>query len=368
MFRSDHPINLIDDFLKKYLSRDRSGELKTLRLKGIEMRNRISRTRASVIVLRGMVKELEAAEAKILEIERYGEKLERYLADTKELVDRYKKIRPTRTKNFIGEVEVEDENTIERINIIEQYISKCREYYQLIDVRRVVEIKEVCPVCQKDPEVRECVLYCPDCSVEIEIISNTVTYKDVERISFQSGDRDAIENFHKTLKRIQGITKQQPPSSLYESLDRYFSSIKAKTGSEIRSQPLNVVSGTRGTVIIEELYRALQKTKNVQWYPDLNTVVYEYWGWPLPDFSHVENDVVDDYIQISGTISDACRRHGKSSLGTIYLAYQLLMNRGFPCFRHHFFKMPSSEPIADEYTKVWQEVCDIAGLTFFSIK
>jgi hypothetical protein len=370
-YKNDYPIDKIDTFLKLHLARDRHIEIKCLETRLKELTTKIKAGKITVNKLRAIGEEIEQIQNKIEDTTQGSIKVNSYLEETSFLIKDFILVRRVKIKEFSETRDdlVEDEEVIEkRIKIIEQYILIARKYYPFVDVRRIVVVREECPVCSKEFEITENLLICVDCSVETEIVSNTVTHKDVDKVTIQSGDRENIDTFDRSLKKIQGIHPQKPPTSLYEELDKYFISRGRPDGNKIKSSPLNEETGKRGSVSIEELYSAIQRTQNNFWYPDLNWIAYEYWGWPLPDLGSIDSNIVEDYLTTSPHITEISHKYRKSGLGSVYHIYQLLMNRGFPCKRHHFFKMPTSEPISDEYETIWLEVCKRTGLKHFSIK
>ena len=367
VYKDDYPIYKIHSFLLKYLKRDRNREVLSYQIRIQELTQKIINGGLTLNKLRELGEEIEQINSKILSINDGDVIYNNYLKDTQQLVDDYIILRKEKKVEFNTENEEEilDENDEKRIFVIEQYIGKAIKYHNGIDVRRFINVKEKCPICNDEFEIFDHLLRCVKCSVEMEIIGNMITHKDVERLGLQN-DRENIDTFIKMLKKIQGLHPQKPPNSIFKELDKYFSSRGQSIGEVIRECPLNN-NGTRGEFTVEDLYLALQRTSNNLWYPDINWILYNYWGWPLPEFSHLEEIVIDDFVYTTSIINDLCKNR-KSGLGSIYHIYQLLMNRNFPCKRHHFFKMPTSEPISDDYEKIWGDMCKITGMKLFAIK
>jgi hypothetical protein len=359
VYEDDWPIDRMDACIKNVLGQDYSRS--------------ISQHVAEIAQLEALIKsktlyyndlcqkrdEIEEHRRQIIEMQQSPQRLNEYVGQTATILAGYR--RKKRILDF-GRAEVKEEVTDvdkQRLRTIEAFLDVARRYVEL-DVRPNVTLSHSCHLCLEPLEDNGSVSYCNRCGVQFEAIKvRTQRTNDAPDVGVRSNQ---LDTFVKRLRQVSGTYHIKPPASVYVALDKYFSDRSCPVGSCVRQMPLKP-DGTRGRVTIEEMYNALTATKNNSHFPDLNWILYHYWGWELPDVPFSEEELIADFVRISTVVS----KYRSSNTSATFYLYQILCNRGVPCQRHHF-KMPISDT-ADEYAEAFKKACkELPGIEYFSIK
>ncbi len=263
--------------------------------------------------------------------------------------------------------EVETEESRLRHNVISRYLEIARLYIQ-IDVIRDIPANDSCRGCGLpyfDMMINEDVgiLSCPRCGVERCNLLRSPVFGEMGKT--QSGTRngyDDRDNFYKALLRYQGKQQNRLPDNLKDVLDKYFASFGLPVSEEVRKMPLNSDGKTRGATTREMIYRALYETGNAVYYEDVNLICHLYWGWVLPDVSHLEEIIMDDYDRTQ-KIYEKIPKHRKSNLNTQYRLFKHLQARGWPCSISDF-KIVKTREILEYHDATWEIMATEAGLPF----
>lgn len=81
------------------------------------------------------------------------------------------------------------------------------------------------------------------------------------------------------------------------------------------------------------------------------------WGWALMDFSHLEDQVMDDY-DTSQRVYEILPKDRKSSLNRQFRTYKHLRRLGFPC-RTSQFRIPTTHDILEFHNTMWSKICEV---------
>jgi len=252
-----------------------------------------------------------------------------------------------------------------RHQIIAEFLEVARKYIPLDVVRKIPKSQE-CPRCGRDISGialdGQGIRRCHDCGYEEANIIPAAYYKDSERVSSTNRTNyEDKENFQKSLLRYQGKQPNKLPTDLFTELDAYFKAYSLPIGEEVRKMPLNADGRSRGQTSLEMLWKALQERKYTEFYDDGNLITNLYWGWKLPDCSHQEDIIVDDYARTQA-VFEAEPKERTSSLNTQYRLYQHLQARGFPCVPGDF-KMIKGESL-EYHNSVCSKMFKACGLRF----
>lgn len=298
----------------------------------------------------------------------------KYLKDSKTLLEKYNKVASNSSKGiifFLKNKEKEDEYIVNyRLRVIREYLNIAKDYIRL-EVNQKLVFKLNCPGCGMDLskifiDEDSGLSICPSCGHEKESISHNSTYKDALRVnSSHRNNYDDCENFRKALHRFQGKQNNHPPAKLYEQLDAYFYRIKKPIGAEILKLPLTENGRKKGTSR-EMMFEALSDTNNSAFYDDINLILHIYWGWELPNISHLEERIMEDYINTQQVYNSILKKDRDASLNIQFRLYVHLKAVGYPCTKDDF-KIQTSRDSLIFHNEVWKEMCEKTGIKFHPV-
>jgi len=170
------------------------------------------------------------------------------------------------------------------------------------------------------------------------------------------------ENFTKALEKYQGkiIPEKEVIDEVMKLLDVYFTSYGMECGEEIRKKPLNKRNRKNGTSK-ELMYQALSEIHRPL-YDFANYFCYIYWGWTLPDVSHLELQIMKDY-DLTQIILDDLPKDRKSSLNTQFRLLKHLELTGYACSTDDF-RIIKTRSIIEQHDELWGQMCKGVGLKF----
>lgn len=301
--------------------------------------------------------------------------LNNYIRESKPILDSYAIIGPLikRVKFFSGTQESAsgssgslnpsgDQAESGRIKLISQYLTIAKKYVK-IDVIRVTPTNDLCFNCNfdiKNVAIDDFgICKCPNCDVEREKIYYFQNDHSGDSSQISRTDYLDRDNFRKALERYQGKQPNKLPITLYDELDKYFAKIGRPIGRQIKMSPLND-RGRRADTDIGMMHTALQEIGRSNLYEDTNLICYHYWGWKLPDVSHLEEVIMRDYDKTQEVYHRILDRERSSSLGTQYRLYGHLRNRGWTCYIDEFKIAKMSESI-EYHEKMFKIMCDECG-------
>jgi len=297
-----------------------------------------------------------------------------YINGVNSLLDKYNKVASNDSKGvvfFIKNKEKEADNIVNyRLRIIRDYLDIAKNYIRL-EISQKLNLKVTCPGCGMDLskifiDEFSGLSICPSCGYEKESITNNSTYKDTLRLNSNNRNNyDDCENFRKALYRFQGKQNNRPPIKLYEQLDSYFTRIKKPIGSEILKFPLTEDGRKKGTSR-EMMFEALADTNNSAFYDDINLILHIYWGWELPNISHLEERIMDDYINTQQVYNSILKKDRNASLNIQFRLYVHLKAAEYPCTKDDF-KIQTSRDSLIFHNEIWKEMCEKTGIKFHPV-
>jgi hypothetical protein len=298
----------------------------------------------------------------------------KYLKEVIPLLEKYNRVASNDSKGiifFIKNKEKEKDDIINyRLRIIRDYLDIAKDYIR-IEINQKFNIKVSCPGCGLDLtkifiDEDSGLSVCPSCGYEKESISHNSNYKDTLRLnSSNRNNYDDCENFRKALYRFQGKQNNRPPVKLYEQLDVYFIRINKPIGSEILKLPLSEDGKKKGTSR-EMMFEALADTNNSAFYDDINLILHIYWGWELPNISHLEEKIMEDYINTQQVYNSIAKKDRNASLNIQFRLYVHLKAVDFPCTKDDF-KIQTSRDSLIFHNEIWKEMCEKTGIKFHPV-
>lgn len=323
--------------------------------------------------IRSINEEISSLSEKIKDYEN-NISLNEYLNRSRELLQSYNKVASNKSKGvviFIKNKEVEDPKIIsQRLKIIEKYLEIAKHYITL-EIIHKTDNKVTCPGCDIDlsnifidEESGLCV--CPNCGYERESITHNSGYKDSQRFNNNTRNNyDDCENFRKALLRFQGKQLHKPPEKLYTQLDEYFTKLNKPNRKDIlKLSPLpnGQKRGTSRTMMFE----ALNETNNSAYYDDINLILHNYWGWSLPDISHIEEQIMEDYMFTQQVYNNIPNKDREASLNIQFRLFVHLKAVDYPCSKDDF-KIQTSRDSLIFHNEMWKIMCEKTGIKFFSV-
>jgi len=294
-----------------------------------------------------------------------GTALHMYIVESEPLLNIYKSISKTKIVNIkINSANEENYEKIEqRCSIIEKYLDIARKWI-IIDVKRIIDIKIGCPSCGKEDnssnDDSEGYSIC-ECGYATETLSTAPSYKDSMRIN--SGCRNNYEdkeNFRKALNNYQCKQVNKPPSLLYEQIDKYAISIGNHKSSYFLALPLDKNGKKEGTSKYLML-TYLRETKNTAYYEDINLICHMYWGWSVPNISHLEDKIMQDYDRTQDVYNSIPNKDRIASLNIQFRLYVHLKVYDVPCLKEDF-KMQVQRESLLFHQDCWNKMCAATGL------
>jgi len=291
-----------------------------------------------------------------------GRLLNSYIEETKECIAAYTELgQEVRIRTIGKSVPVLSDKGQLRLSIISRFLDIASRYVD-IDISRDIPYNPLCPMCGYDLSTIEneerAATHCPSCGLECNLVNQTITSCNDKVGKNNYEDR---ENFLKALKRFQGKQVNKVPSSVMDKLDDYFRRYNLPLADEVKCRPLDSRGKREGTTL-DMLLKALSEVGCSSYYEDVNLIGHIYWGWDLPDLSHLEESIMDDYDK-SQRIFEEIKDERKSSLNTQYRLYRHLEHQGFPCSKNDF-KMVTTREILEYYEEIWKTICSRLNWTF----
>lgn len=347
----DYNILNIHEIILKKFEQDKNNNLNNLenklnieKIKIAQKQNLIERKNS-----REKIKNLEN------KIFKYNEDIDKknYLLKTKPFIKAYQKINPipeiiSFTNNSIND-EIKCKENLEEQNyrhkIIFEYLEIARKYIKIDLIRKIPYVNNCC----EEPDVfvdENGSDVCNNCGLEKINIIKTQFYSDNSRLNNSKNNYEDRVNFIKVLMRFKGSQINKPSKELYEKLDKYFISRGLKSSEEYKNLPL-LKDGTKTGTSREMMFEALSNIGCSGHYDDINLICSIFFGWELPNISHLEADIMqdyDDFQKVYETLPDLEGR--KSSLNSQWKLYILLLRRGYPC-KSKDFKIPSTPSILE---------------------
>jgi hypothetical protein len=105
------------------------------------------------------------------------------------------------------------------------------------------------------------------------------------------------------------------------------------------------------------MFKALKDTGNSHYYDHINLILHEMWCWKLPDITHLEDQIMDDYDK-SQRVYEALPKDRKSSLNSQFRLFKHLRRLGYPC-KSRNFRIPTTHDILEFHENMWAKICEV---------
>ena len=234
--------------------------------------------------------------------------------------------------------------------LLRQYITIAQEYINTENCNRVYGVL-ACPSCKCIDMSRgvddDTSFVCRLCGTEIEILDDTPSFKDTDRVNMSSRYTYSRRgHFIEAMKKYQG--KHNIDSDALQVVVR---DIK----DELRFHNLKDSEVTK-----DHLYMFLAEKKLSNHYVDINLLYHIITGNQCPEFSHLENSLLELFETQEKALNEVTASDKDddriNSINVYYKLYKLLQFAGYPCKKSdfHILKTKSKEDEHDEkLQKAW---------------
>lgn len=182
----------------------------------------------------------------------------------------------------------------------------------------------LCPECRLSFDDLACeradIKTCPNCGIEQDVSEGSCLES-----CHVGGSNEDYHRLWESFLAYQGRQQEQPPNTVYSTLDQHFSRRGLPTGEEVRrSRDTSRTSRVLLTTAMTEL-------KLEHYLRDQNLILNLYWFYPLPQVDHLAASFRARCLELQKQA-----RNGLSHLGSQYLLCQILRSLGHNCSRDEF--------------------------------
>lgn len=344
-----------------------------------EIEQHIEKLRDSIITarsyneMRNIHREIKKHEADIL-TKRNIEIVEEYKKKAESLLREYDEI-PRPIVDLAGGSSSETYHPTEidfrRIIIIENFLTLASQFIKINYICTGLDSYDPidrCIECRSEigdiPIMSTGYQICPHCGANNSTKAGCMTSSsgtNPNGIKENSRGYESSSNFIRYFHRWLGI---EPPrtdySLLKKDLDSYFKNDGTPIGEIMMDNVRDEYGHPKGTSYIL-LEKALKRSGNSTCYENMNYIAHHYWGYPLPDASHLENDLLSLYqsTQRGRGLMTTSEKGRCSNLPNPYVLYKLLRCLKFYWNFSHF-RMPQHSSI-QIYDITWKIMISRCG-------
>jgi hypothetical protein len=265
------------------------------------------------------------------------------------LIEKYKQElnRPI-VMNFMGKPVKPD--TVLRDEIEEQILVIIRNYgFDSFQNENETIVKEVennyCEKCQNTTNdiIHKNIILCSICGVEKNVYFSSFSYKDIDRINITTRyTYDRRIHFRDCINQFQGKQNSSIPNKVYEDLENLILLHNLVSKNDKAPKIKRYAKVTK-----KHLFMFLKECGYSKRYEDINLIYHNITDKPLPDISHLEEQLMKDFDILSELYDkeyiQTQKITRKNFLNTHYVLYQLLQRHKFPCNKDDFNFLKTTE-------------------------
>lgn len=232
--------------------------------------------------------------------------------------------------------------------LISQFLCVVKDYIEIENISPNFE-KISCTECSSikfDFDSESSIYICKNCGTEIEILDDSPSFKDTDRVNMSSRfSYTRRGHFITSMKRFQGIQNVDPKKIAYVV--------------KILREQMLLHDLTPETVTKDQIYMFLSECKLSKHYEDLNLLYHIITGIPCPNISDIEDEVLELFDQQEQALSEVLEDERDNSLNVNYKLYKLLQKVNFTCRKDDFYilKTKTKEDEHDESMKrAWKSL------------
>lgn len=311
-------------------------------------------------ILDEKIKELDI---KIIDI-RSKVKFNQYMFFAVPLIEKYRRFLITPLKlSFMSSAASKKPSTVEKNLVINEYIEKLHKlklnFTPVISVSEIDEIIKAWTNLDTDEEpVNEqatplscsgCgstgnnfdidgnIYTCVVCGTQIDLITATSCFKDIERVNITSKYvYDRRSHFKEMLNQFQAKQTQVVPDAVFEQLIAQLELHTLVDGDETINPQIRFSRVTK-----EHIVMFLKELGLTKYYEDTVYIYKRLTGKPTDDLSHIENKLLEDFDALLEVYDKKYKNQEgpskrKNFINIQAILFHLLRRHGYPCKRSNF--------------------------------
>lgn len=265
------------------------------------------------------------------------EKLYFYIAETSDLIQKYKKILQTPIKKtFMGG---RHKNNKEKDKVIRDYL-KIAQNYITLNVDLHMKSKKVecnnCPNNKQFDIIDDSIYICLTCGSQQEILLHTSSYKDVDRINISAKyTYDRKVHFRDCINQYQGKQNSTINPEVFVKLEDQFYRHHLLLGNKDTQKEIRF-----SKIEKEHIHLFLKELDYTKHYENVNLIHYHMTGKKPDDISHLEDKLLDDFDALTELYDKKFKNKPgfsrKNFINTQYVLYQFLLRYKHPCKKDNF--------------------------------
>lgn len=277
----------------------------------------------NITELRNLITEIES-----------GRNYNFYIADTVELLNKYRNILKTPLKmSFTGK---KTETNKEKNEIVQKYLDIVKKYYPIETQTNEKKFRMECDNCPNTEEfiVRDNAYICSDCGSQQEIIQQATSYKDADRVNISSKyTYDRKVHFRDCINQYQGKQNCTIDAKIYTDLENAFERHHLLVGDKNTPKEKRFSQITKSHILM--FLKELDYSKQ---YENVNLIHYNMTGKKPDDISHLEDRLLADFDLLTETYDKYIKPDVDrvSFISSQYVLYQLLQRYKHPCKKEDF--------------------------------
>lgn len=258
-----------------------------------------------------------------------------YLIETTPFIEKYKTILSTPMQiSFMGR---KRKTNYEKQSIIDKYLNIVQKYYKVDIDYKEKKGKMYCKECKnkKDFEiVDETVYVCQICGIENEVLPQTISYRDIDRVNISTKySYDRKVHFRDCINQYQGKQNSTIDQKVYDQLEEQFKLHHLLVGDSETPKEERFSRITK-----EHIAMFLKELGYSKHYENINLIHYNLTGNKPDDISHLEEKLLIDF-DILVELYDKRFKYKTdrtSFINTQYVLFQLLQRYKHPCKKEDF--------------------------------
>jgi len=279
-----------------------------------------------------------------------------YLIHAIPLLDRYKEYLNKQVKiQFMG-VSTHADTSDELNTIIRDYLKMVHRYFpvefsrnNLHEMEKFISApasnsgmylmgkKHKCVSCNSDNTKiasHDNYFICEACGYTYESATNDISFKDIDRVNISNKYQyDRRTHFKDCINQFQGKQNATIDPSVYRDLIEQFR-LHNLIPENHEDLPKEVAFRE---ITKEHVLLFLKETEHTKHYEDVVLIHTQLTGKPAPDISHLENQLLQDFDQLTDLYDKKYRNHErKNFINTQYVLFQLLKRHKYPCKKEDF--------------------------------
>ena len=272
-----------------------------------------------------------------------------YIAESSELIERYKKILENPiVRSFMGTPQKESQ---EKQKIISAYLNLVKRYHPTLQIEPQYKKKLDQNCFNKECEFynissehnfieKRGLLICKKCSSIQPETKNISSYADVDRINLSTRYLyDRKVHFRDCILQYQGKQNVTVEAKVYEELIDQFEKHHLLIGDPLTPSHIRMANITKTHISL-----FLKELKYSKHYENVQLIHYNITGKPAPCVTHLEEKILQDFEKLTALYDEIYKDDKrKNFINTQYVLFQLLRRHKHPCEASEFSILKTSE-------------------------